>query len=200
MKNSELRTILEAELLSFKKADKKLTDSEFDRYCDCLLTLCRLDCISALEQSRIYTATYGDLIEFVSEFFRYISPLTTRRCKKIYYPTVLHTRTNIMFSPRLTEIALSCILRYFLADTSSVEMSFFTNSSYVAITISGRSTHYTNSNLVCAAKIAHLHSGRIISEFHNNKAKINLFFPILPRINPIKLVPCSTELCRLCRI
>ena len=200
MKNSELRTMLEKQILSLKNSKKELTDEEFEKYCNCLFSLHRLNRMSVLEQNQIYAATHGDIVNFVLDFIRYISPLAERRKKKIHFDTVLHTRTSIMFSPRLTEIALGCILWSFLANADSVKISFFTNISHVGVSVLSRKISSVNNDLSCVAKIAYLHGGRVISELCDNQTKINLVFPIFANFQPIKLIPCKTELCRLCRI
>ncbi len=153
-----------------------------------------------MKQGRIYTCTYGSMGEFVREFIKYISPLMHRMKKEIHFSNVLVPRTRILFSPRLTEIALGSILSEFFRIGNIVNISLFSTKSGVAVCVSGKKLQNSKRVLQCIGHIARLHGGRCIVSFCATERKIILTFPVFPNFHPLKLVPCSTELCRLCHI
>lgn len=200
MKNTEIRRVLEREILTLRSYKKPLNQSEFDSYFRCLKRLCALNCIYAMKQDRIYTCAYGNIEEFVSEFLKNVSPLINKKDKSVSFNNVLPTSTGVLFSPILTEIALGCILTIFLSVNQTVTLSVFGTKSGVAICASGESIYNSKRTLQCIGHIAKLHSGRSIVSFYKNQHKITLMLPFIPDFKPLKLVPCATELCRLCSI
>ena len=200
MKNTEIRHALEAELLMLGKTEKAFSQSEFSRYYHCLLRLFDIDKLSVFGQEKIYTATYGDITDFISEFSDYISPLIEILGNKIIFKTALSRRTKVLFSPRLMEIALGCMLSVFLGQNKNLYISVFNTNTHLVVSTKGKFIHKEKSTLNCLKKIAELHSGRVIYIFCDNHIKIALIFPLCPQFTPMRYIPCSTTLCRLCRI
>lgn len=200
MENADMRHILETELLKFVKAEKPLSQTQFNRYYDCLLTLFRLDRLSVFEQKKIYTAAYGDIGNFILEFLKYVSPLIEKRGKKIYTEFVSRSRTKVLFSPRLTEIALGCMLSVILGKNDTADISIFGTKNHVVIGVIGKHMHQDEAALSCIKKIAELHSGRIICSFAAGYSVITLIIPVSPLFQPMRVIPCAPTLCRLCHI
>lgn len=200
MQTSEIRHILEKKILSFRISNKDLSQVDFNKYYNCLLVLCHLDRIQAMRQESIYTATHGNLVGFTEEFIKYISPLIDRKGKKISVNSVLSSRTNTLFSPRLTEIALGCMLSIFLKNSAKMSLSVFTKKDDIVIHSFGKAVLKNDLTLRCIQKIASLHHGRCVIGFYSDLCEIALTIPLSPRFHPLKVVPCSPELCRLCNI
>lgn len=200
MKNTEIRRILEAEILRLGKTEEALSKDGFDKYYGCLSGLLSVDISAVSEQEKIYAAAYGDIGGFVLEFLKYVSPFVEKRGKNILFKSVLDTRTTTLFSPRLTEIALGCMLSAFLSRASTVYLSVFSTKTHAVISAGGSSVCKKRRALHCINKIARLHSGRIICCFCAEYNQIFLTFPLSPTLEPIKLIPCVPTLCRLCRV
>jgi len=200
MKNEKIRHILESEISRLRALKKPLDKKDFKKYCNCLKSLYTLERNTAIKQKEIYSCAYGDMAQFIREFIRHTSPLTRRSGKEIRFYAVRHSRTFVLFSPRLTEIALSSIFLDFLHLTDTINVLIFSTKSCVTIRVYGdffqNSKYFTD----CARHIAALHGGRCFVGFYSNRKEIILTFPFFPCFQPIKLVPCSTELCRLCHI
>lgn len=200
MNTAEIRHILEKKILGFRNSNKSLSQTDFIKYYNCLMTLCSLDRIQAMKQERIYTATYGDIGEFIGEFIKHISPLIMRNGKTIRASAVLDSKTNILFSPRYIEIALGCILSIFLKNSAHMSLSVFAQNNNIVIHSSGKAVFKKDLPLRCIQKIASLHRGKCVVGFGSDLCEIALVLPLLPRLHPLKVVPCSPELCRLCNI
>lgn len=200
MQTAEIRYILEKKILSFRMNNKDLSQGDFVKYYNCLITLCHLDRIQVMRQESIYTAAYGDLMGFTDEFIKYISPLINKRGKNISVNFVLGTKTSALFSPRLTEIALGCMLSIFLKNSAHMSLSVFTQKGNIVIHSSGKIQIKNDLALRCIQKIASLHCGKCVVGVCSDLHEIALAFPLSPRFHPLKVVPCSPELCRLCNI
>lgn len=200
MKSAKIRRVLESKILRLKSCKKPLSQNEFEEYCSCLKRLFLLEQRNAIRQNEIHSCAYGSMEEFVKEFIRYSSPLIYRARKKMRFNNVHHSRTYILFSPRLAEIALGGIITAFLLSGDSVSISVFNINSGVAVCASGKRIYNSERLLRCIGHIAHLHGGRYIVSFCRTQSKIIITFPFFPSFQPLKLVPCSTELCRLCNI
>lgn len=200
MKSEKIRRLLESEILRLKAHKKPLNKNEFEKYCNCLKRLYALEQKSAMKQKEIYACAYGSMAEFIGEFVRHISPLMQRTGKEINLNTVRHSRTYILFSPRLAEIALGGMLIEFLRTNDKIGISIFSSKSAVAVCVYGKFFQNCERILNCIRHIARLHGGRCIVGFCATQKKIILTFPFFPNFQPLKLVPCSTELCRLCHI
>ena len=200
MKNAKIRHVLESEILRLRAHKKPLSKGEFERYCKCLKRLYTLEQKSAIKQKEIYTCAYGSMADFVDEFVRQISPLIRRKGKVIKFNTVRSSRTYTLFSPRLTEIALGSMMLEFFCSGSTINLSVFGTKSGVVVCIEGKVFKNCEHALNCVRHIAKLHGGRCIVSFCKAEKRIILSFPFFPSFQPLKLVPCSTELCRLCHI
>ena len=200
MKKAKIRHILESEIFKLKARKKPLTPNEFEQYCNCLKRLLIIEQKTAMKQKEIYSCTYGCMGDFVNEFTKYTTPLASRCGKEIRFNTVCHSRTYILFSPRLAEIAIGSMLSEFLRIDDAISASVFDTKSGVAVCVTGKELRKSEFVLRCIKHIARLHGGRCIVSLCTVQSKIIIIFPFLPSFQPLKLVPCSTELCRLCRI
>lgn len=200
MENPEIRQNLEKEILRLTASNKKLTQDEFTAYYDCLLKLCRLDHICTIRQDEIFTAAYGNITDFVTEYVRHISSLTNRIGKKTHLSSVHDSKTDMLFSPRLIEIALGSALSIFLKNNVHTSLSVFYQKNNAVICVTGNSVPKNNLALSCIKKVAALHQGRCVLGFYHNFNEIVITLPRFPQFQPLKLVPCAPELCRLCDI
>lgn len=200
MKNAEIRQNLEREILKLKAQKKPLEKNDSDEYLRCLKRLFALNRIYALRQDKICTCTYGSLGDFLAEFVGFTAPLLTVQGKRIMLDFVRHSRTSVFFSPRLTEIALGCMMCEFLKNSDDMRLSILPTSYGMAICATGKHANLTGLSVACIRHISHLHAGQIIINHSKKSEQILLSFPYLPRFKALKLVPCATELCRLCHI
>ena len=200
MKSTEIRQNLERNILRLKSLKKPLGKSDFEQYVIELKSLHRLNSLYALEQKRIYTCTHGSISAFLSEFFCFTAPLLHRAGKEINLRTVHDPRTIVCFSPRITEVALGCMMCEFLKLSDNMSIDVFCTSSGVAIAASGKRNGHESLNTRCIMHISRLHSGQFITISGKTLGHIALTFPYSPKFQALKVVPCSTELCRLCHI
>ena len=200
MKNADLRHFLQREFLRQIENEKPLSKSEGDALLRHLLKLHQSNVSMALSQHGIYAAAYGDLQQFVYEFLKHVTPVVSFYNKSIANTTVLGTKTAIIFSPRLVEIALGSMLHVCLCVCNNVTIKVRTTTSHVMIRVISSGFEKNKDEINCIGKIAALHGGRFVREFSENKYAINLLLPLLPHFQPLKFIPCSPELCRICRI
>ncbi|MBR5273244.1 MAG: hypothetical protein IKU25_07650 [Clostridia bacterium] len=200
MKNAQFRHFLEREFLSLAKKKKGPSQSEFKRYLPLLLHLHDLNVKKTLLQEEIYTAAYGDLGQFVKEFTDYVCPVLKRAGKSVAALAVPHTRTYSVFSPHLVEIVLGSMMLSFLCDYNCIEVIVSCTKSHTVISLVSQNTPKLKSESDCIQKVARLHGGRAIFEFSTLNNKIHLYLPLFPQFQPLKIVPCQPELCRICRI
>lgn len=200
MKNADFRYFLEREILRQLNSKNPLSKTQSDIFLSYLFKLHQSNVSAALSQNGIYSATCGDLHQFVRDFLSYVLPVINFYGKSVADTTVLDTKTIITFSPRLAEIAIGSMLRVCLCISDKATLNIKATARHVIIKVGVSGIVRINDEIRCIGKIGALHGGRLICEFSRNRSAINLLLPSIPHFQPLKFVPCSPELCRICRI
>lgn len=200
MKNSQIRLRLEKDILRLRAQGRPLNQENFSRYLACLKRLFELNRLHAMRQRKIYSYTYGSLGDFATEFLKFTSPLLHRTDKYLPSLSVLDSRTLVFFSPSLIELALGCIISELIKAERKTDISVFDIGSDIAISFYTSCQGHNSLNFACLRHIARLHGGKYMVGFNKNQCQIVVVIPCFPCFQPLKLVPCSTELCRLCCI
>lgn len=200
MKNSQIRLRLEKEILRLRAQSDQLNREDFGRYLACLKRLFELNRLRAVSQRKIYSYTYGGLGDFATEFLKFTSPLLHKTGKYSPRLSVLNSRTLVFFSPSLIELALGCIISELIKAECTPDISVFDTGSGAAISFYTSCQGHNSLNFACLRHIARLHGGKYMVGFNKNQCHIVIVIPRFPCFQPLKLVPCSTELCRLCCI
>ena len=200
MKNAEFRHALERELLTLNRNKNPMNNTDFIRYRALLMHLHEMNVERTIEQSGIYAAAYGDPYQVVSEFLSSVRPFIAKCRKAVKSDDVRDTRTTVLFSPHLTEIALGCLMRIFLAYSSHICITLSDVPDYVIISAQAKRARISKSELGCIQHIAQLHGGRSICEYSRDYTRISISLPHSPQFQPLKFIPCHAELCRICRI
>ncbi len=200
MKNADFRHFLEKEISRQLSSGNPLSQTQSDMFLNHLLKLHQSNVSMVLSQYGIHTATCGDLSQFVCGFCDYVFPVVNFYGKSIANKTVLGTRTTVVFSPRLVEIALGSMLHICLCDCEKITLNVRATARHIIVTVCASDFARINNEIRCIGKVAGLHSGRFIYEFSENQHTFHLLLPLFPHFQPLKFIPCSPELCRICRI